>query len=216
MGRLVSVAKELWAADAALGRRVAGVDEVGRGALAGSLVGAVVSYDLAAVEPYLEELYEVRDSKKLSRAHRETAVLAIRSRVAGFALFEYSCVDIDAHGIQACNRGLMDAALAWAEEDGCDALVVDGTICPSRESAGVRTVVRPRADGTSLAVASASIMAKVSRDAAMREAEYLYPGYGFLRNVGYGAPEHLLALASLGATDLHRRCFLTRLEVADA
>ena len=215
MGRLTSFAKELWTADGLLGRRVAGVDEVGRGALAGSIVGAAVYYDLDAVEEYLEELYEVRDSKKLSEPHRRSAATAIRLRAGGFAIFEYTCQEIDRYGIQPCNRGLIDAAQAWAEAAGCDALVVDGTIRPSSPSAGMRVEVRPRADGSSLAVASASILAKVSRDSDMRSAEYLYPGYGFLRNVGYGSPEHLAALATLGSTEIHRQCFLSKVAVAD-
>lgn len=208
MGKLVSIAADLLAADAVRGRMIAGVDEVGRGALAGSIAGAVVAYDTVAVAAALDSLWEVRDSKRLSAKHRESAAAAIREAALGYAIFEYPNDDIDRLGIQACNRGLIDAAVTWAEGQGCDALVVDGTIRPSVAPSAMSVYVEPKADGHSLAVASASIVAKVFRDATLRDAEYTYPGYGFLRNAGYGSPEHIDGLRRLGPCPLHRRSFL--------
>jgi ribonuclease HII len=176
---------------------VAGVDEVGRGALFGPVVaGAVIlgpDFDPSGVD----------DSKRLTSRRREIQAQRIRREARAWALGEASAAEIDRHGIVAATRMAMHRAvgsLAVAP----DLLLIDGTEVPGF-LVSQRALVK--GDATSISIAAASILAKVARDQMLREWDLRHPGYGLARNVGYGTSEHLAALRRLGPTPLHRRSF---------
>lgn len=175
---------------------VAGVDEVGRGALAGPVsAGAVV---LSVDDPILG----LNDSKKLSPSRREELALVVRERALAVGVGHIAASDIDSCGLATALRRAMHEALSQLGTIP-DHVIVDGVplgIHPS-ETAVVK------GDAKVAAVAAASIVAKVARDALMREAAVLHPEYGFDVNKGYGTAEHLAAVAALGPCPLHRRTF---------
>jgi ribonuclease HII len=188
-----------WRAERALWRegraRVAGVDEVGRGPLAGPVVaGAVVMHESRA-----KWVRALRDSKVLTAEAREELAAEIRDRTdwgLGFA----SAHVIDQIGIVWATRLAMRRALLALHEPP-DALIVDG-----REvvQCGIPQQAIIDADALCISVSAASIVAKVARDAHMRELDTPFPGYGFAENKGYSTPEHKAALLTLGPTTLHR------------
>lgn len=200
--------QDLWRFDRELcpGRaELAGVDEVGRGALAGPMVAAAV------IVPWTLRLDGLDDSKRLGAPRRQALV---RQLLGGGALWSVAVAApglIDREGIGPVNRCLMRAALAglpWRPA----VVVVDAVDIGPWPG---RVISLPRADSQSRAVAAASVLAKEVRDLLMRRlGEESYPGYGFERHVGYGAPEHLAALRQIGVSALHRRSFLTRLVTA--
>jgi ribonuclease HII len=210
MGKFKSKFAELYAFDLAFGKNpLAGVDEVGRGALAGPIVGACVAYDLETISEMEEQLFYVRDSKTLNKKKMSEIADSIKLVARHYEIFLYDNDDIDSFGIQQCNRGLFDSALVSCESHGIELLLIDGTIRPGAPSA-VPWRLFPQADGKSLAVASASIIAKDYRDTLMRSLD-VSPDYGFEGNVGYGAEQHLDALRRLGATEYHRKSFLGKI-----
>lgn len=185
---------------------VVGIDEVGRGALAGPLtVGAVALPD----EP---EIVGVDDSKKLSPKRREELASQIREVALGVGIAHIPPDEIDACGMAASLRVAFSRALSACEADmrsrgtaeKADAVLVDGN--PIHIGAGERNIVH--GDAKAACIAAASIVAKVTRDALMRECGEKYPGYGFERNKGYGSSEHIEAIRRLGPTCLHRMSFL--------
>lgn len=186
-----------WAA----GRAVVGIDEVGRGAWAGPVtVGAVVLDPDRPPEG-------VRDSKRLSPARREVVATAVRT-TSLVGIGSASNDEVDAVGLAAALRlavgRALDTVLAL---DGAptDALVlVDGPHDLVRRPE-VEVVTLVRGDAASVSIAAASVVAKVDRDGLMAAADASYPGYGFARNRGYPAPDHVAALATLGPCALHRR-----------
>lgn len=189
-------------ADAGTGARLlAGVDEVGRGCLAGPLVCAAVILDYA--RPCHVQLQGLRDSKELSPAQREDLyrrILAVAVRVAVVAV---SPVSIDGQGLHRSNL----AALARALETlggGYEVALVDGFQL-GRQDLMARRVVG--ADHRSAVVAAASVVAKASRDRLMRSLHKQYPQYGFDCHVGYGTPQHRQALEEHGTCPLHRLSF---------
>lgn len=178
-------------------RRVAGVDEVGMGPLAGPVVAAAV------VLPDRVELPGLDDSKQLSPAQRERLAAAIRAQAEALAIGEVWPAELDRlnvyrAGLEAMRRAV--AALAPAPDHLLvDARTVPGVGCP--QTALVRGDAR---DGS---IAAASIVAKVHRDAIMRRLDAEHPGYGFARHMGYPTPDHLDALRRLGPSAVHRRSF---------
>lgn len=178
--------------------RVAGIDEVGMGPLAGPVVAAAVVF--AADAPPLRG---IADSKALAAPAREAAAAAIRAQAIGVGLGIVEPAEIDRlniyrAGLEAMRRAV--AALPFVPEH----LVVDARHIPGLDVPQTRYV---RADAIVYSVAAASIVAKVHRDALMHAVDALYPAYGFARHVGYATPEHLQALAEHGPTPLHRRSF---------
>lgn len=178
-------------------RRIAGVDEAGRGPLAGPVVTAAVVLDWSRVPPGLD------DSKKLGEAVRERLFEAILAD-HGVAIALGSVGRIDATDIRATTLDAMRRAvrgLAVAPDhvlvDGLD--VPPGLPCPG-------TAVT-KGDGRSLSIAAASIVAKVLRDRLMAQAGAEYPGWGFEVHKGYGTAAHMEALARAGASPIHRRSF---------
>lgn len=174
---------------------VAGVDEAGRGPLAGPIVAAAVV--LAFPVPGLD------DSKKLSAARREQLFEALVSGGHAIGVAEASAAAIDREGIQVANYRVMQEAVARLPE-APDFLLVDGYNLPGAAPPRQRLV---KGDSRSLSIAAASIVAKVTRDRIMMALDEQYPGYGFAGHKGYGTRAHLDALRRLGPCPEHRRSF---------
>lgn len=183
-------------------RVVVGVDEVGRGAWAGPVsVGAIVV-------PSGRRLYKVRDSKLLTRRQRVRLHERIVDWAPAVAVGHAWPDECDEHGMTAALRLAGRRALATLEARGFppDRVLLDGRHDYLGFGHRVRTIVG--GDASSLGVAAASIVAKVTRDRLMAEGAEQYPGYDFDRNVGYPSPVHQLALAGYGPTAIHRRSWL--------
>ncbi|MGD0765639.1 MAG: ribonuclease HII [Dehalococcoidia bacterium] len=181
-------------------RLVAGVDEVGRGPLAGPVVAAAVVFPPRARFAWLAE---VDDSKVLSAPKREQLAERIRAKALAVGVGSLSADQVDALGIAPAGRLAMARALAAlapaAEYALIDAFTLPEVVLPHR---GIID-----GDALSLSIAAASIVAKVARDRMMLAFDDLYPGYGFCRHKGYGTPEHLDALSRKGPCPIHRRSF---------
>ena len=191
--------------DFALERRceglVCGVDEVGRGPLAGPVVAAAVILDRRRLPRLLRERLD--DSKKLDREEREEYAALLRRAATAIGLGAASVAEIDRRNILQATLLAMCRAVAALGLAPAVALV-DGNVPPPLPCA-VRTVIG--GDGLSLSIAAASVIAKVTRDRLMRRLAERYAGYGWTTNVGYGTAEHRSALLALGPTPHHRRSF---------
>lgn len=176
---------------------VCGIDEAGRGPLAGAVVAAAVVLDPA------RPIDGLRDSKRLSAAQREHLAGAIRDRSLGWALGRADPAEIDRLNILGATLLAMRRALEALPVRPGRALV-DGNVCP-RLSCDCVAVVR--GDATVPVISAASILAKVARDIEMLELDARWPGYGFAVHKGYPTRQHLDALARLGPTPVHRRSF---------
>lgn len=178
-------------------RFVAGVDEAGRGPLAGPVVAAAVVLDPGRRIPGL------RDSKLLAPARRSALEWAIRRRALGVGVAVVEAAEIDAVNILEATRRAMGEALrrlpVLPEMVLIDALALPDLDCPQW------AIVH--GDRRSASIAAASIVAKVTRDALMADYDRLYPGYGFGLHKGYGTRQHRAALARLGPCPIHRRTF---------
>ena len=187
---------------------MAGVDEAGRGSLAGPLVVAGVLLDYECLRDHrVRPLALLNDSKQLSQAERQELFRAVVGCAAKIAVRMYSAREIDRNGLHRSNLAGMRsclAALAPPEEVVC---VVDGfRLGPSAPPH--RAIVD--GDTKSAAIAAASIVAKVVRDRAMRRMDALYPQYGFSSHVGYITPGHSAAVRARGPSDIHRQSFAAR------
>jgi ribonuclease HII len=177
--------------------RVAGVDEAGRGPLAGPVMAAAVVLDVRRPIPGLA------DSKQLTETRREVLAKLIRARAIAWAVGRAEVEEVDRLNIlQASLLAMQRACQALLPPP--TAVLIDGNCCPQL-SWPARAVVR--GDQTVSAISAASILAKVARDAEMRDLDCCYPGYGLARHKGYPTPEHLSALARLGPSPIHRRTF---------
>lgn len=183
--------------DFGAGAVVAGVDEVGRGPLAGPVVTAAV-----VLPPGLEPA-GLTDSKALSPARREALAAEIRECAVDWALGRAEVAEIDALNILRATMLAMQRAVAGLRR-APDHVLVDGNRCP-RLDCSVEAVVG--GDGSVACISAASILAKVARDAEMVALDAEYPGYGFAIHKGYGTAAHRVALAQLGPTPAHRRSF---------
>jgi len=177
--------------------RLAGVDEAGRGPLAGPVVAAAVL--VTAVTPRIPS---VNDSKQLSRRRRETLAAAIVSSLP-YAVGAASVAEIDRLNIRRATALAMRRAVLRLPYT-ADCVLVDGL--PMAEL-GMAHEALVGGDRRSYAIACASIVAKTVRDELMRRLAVRYPGFGWDHNAGYGTSEHLAALARLGPTPHHRRSF---------
>ncbi|MBK1667428.1 ribonuclease HII [Rhodovibrio sodomensis] len=189
------------AAGAGPGRLVVGVDEVGRGPLAGPVVACALALDPAAAPPAL--IARLRDSKTLSAPARREIADGLRA-CAVHALGRAEVGEIDRLNILRAAMLAMVRAVAALPQVPAHALidgnkVPDGLACPAQAVVG--------GDGRALSVAGASIVAKVARDREMAELDLRHPGYGWAANAGYGTRQHRDALARLGVTAHHRRSF---------
>ncbi len=199
-GRRAPRARPDLSLEAAVGVRVAGVDEAGRGPWAGPVVAAAVVFAADGPPPSLR--VAVTDSKLLTaerRAALHPAILACADAATGLA----SVAEIDAMNILQATLLAMRRAVARLAETP-DAVLVDGNRVP-RLPCPARAVVG--GDRLSLSIAAASIVAKVTRDRLMAELAAHHPGYGWERNAGYGTAEHRAGLARLGPCAHHRRSF---------
>ncbi len=179
---------------------VCGVDEAGRGPLAGPVVAAAVILERRRLPRRLRD--ELDDSKKLSAQEREEFALMLR-RCALIGVGAASVGEIDRRNILQATFVAMSRAVA-ALGVAPEIALVDGDRAPPLPC-GVHTVIG--GDGLSLSIAAASVIAKVTRDRIMHRLAERYGGYGWATNVGYGTPEHQAALRALGATPHHRRSF---------
>lgn len=186
------------------GALVFGVDEVGRGPLAGPVVTGAAWIDLARMPDTVAAL--IADSKTLT-AEKRAAALAAAEPYAAIALDRAEVAEIDATNILAAALSAMARAVdALAARLGRspDMVLVDGNRLPAWDRAAKAVV---KGDSRSLSIALAAIAAKQARDAEMADLARAHPGYGWERNAGYGTAEHRAALAALGATPHHRRSF---------
>jgi len=185
-------------ADPSLARPVAGIDEAGRGPLAGPVVAAAVvvsdGWSLAGLN----------DSKKLTSAKRESLVESIQSTSIAWAVGIASVEEIDRINILQATFLAMRRAL-----DGLGhvpaSVVVDGN--RTIPGVGLPQLAAVEGDGKILSIAAASILAKTHRDRLMVELDGRWPGYGFAIHMGYPTPMHLAALQSLGVCEVHRKTF---------
>ena len=176
---------------------IAGVDEVGRGPLAGPVVAAAVILPLCAVPEGID------DSKRLGRTKR-TRLAAEIEESALVGIGQASVEEIDAFNILQASLLAMSRAIA-ALPIRPGALLIDGNRLPHHPPCPAFPIVK--GDSRSLSIAAASIVAKNCRDLGMLTLAQQHPGYGWERNMGYGTREHLMGLKSHGATPLHRRSF---------
>jgi len=179
------------------GLALAGVDEAGRGPLAGEVVAAAVILDPQ------RPITGLRDSKKLSAARRQELAVQIRERALAWSIASASVAEIDEINIlQASLLAMHRAVLALHPQP--EYVLVDGNRLPRWHYASQPVV---QGDDLVPAIAAASILAKVQRDNEMIALEIQYPGYGFAAHKGYPTPAHLQALHTHGVTPVHRRSF---------
>lgn len=180
---------------------IAGLDEVGRGAWAGPVVAAAVILPAQDVN-LLARLAHIRDSKQMTPAARVAALDHILAAAVTVGVGVVDVADIDARGILAATRLAMQAAIEHLTP-APDALLIDAVSLPL----AIPQRAFPRADQTSLSVAAASVVAKVTRDRLMTDYDTVFPGYTFSRHKGYGTPAHAAALIDRGPCPLHRHSF---------
>ncbi len=183
--------------------RIAGIDEAGRGPLAGPVVAAVAVIDRSVAKRRLLRLID--DSKKLELEEREEAYQAmIASGIVHYAVGEATVLEIDRFNIlQATFIAMRRALEALAAKP--DLVLIDGNQVPPRLGCKAETIVG--GDAKSYSIAAASIFAKVTRDRQMAELAQSFPGYGWETNRGYASDEHLAAIERLGPTPHHRMSF---------
>jgi ribonuclease HII len=183
--------------------RIAGLDEAGRGALAGPVVAVAVILPLDAVG-LTERLVQVHDSKLITAKRREQLYDLVVQEALAYGVGIVSSEVIDQIGIMAANHQAMVTAVAQLDPQP-DYLLVDGPLYLRGTLLPQRPVVR--GDQLSLTIAAASILAKVSRDRLMVELDEHYPQYGFARHKGYGTAVHRAAIVKYGPTPIHRHSF---------
>lgn len=178
-------------------RLVAGVDEVGRGPLAGAVVAAAVILDPA------RPITGLADSKKLTEARREALVPIIQEYALAWALGRAEVEEIDSLNIlQASLLAMRRAVLALQVMP--EFALIDGNRCPELPCPAEAVI---KGDSRVAAISAASILAKVARDREMVVLDVQYPGYGLAQHKGYPSKAHLAALEALGVSPLHRRTF---------
>jgi ribonuclease HII len=187
---------------------VAGVDEAGRGPLAGPVLAAAVILDPS------RPIIGLMDSKLLRPQEREELYLLIRERAIGWAIGRAEVAEIDTLNIFQATMLAMKRAI-----DGLKVrpshVRIDGTHCPKGLDCSSEAIVE--GDKKIAAISAASIIAKVTRDLEMNILDRRYPGYGFAEHKGYGTAKHMLALRQKGASPVHRRSFTpVRVQLATA
>jgi ribonuclease HII len=178
-------------------RHVAGVDEAGRGPLAGPVIAAAVILDPE------NPVHGLKDSKQLTPSRRDALYLEITQKALAWAVGRAGVEEIDRLNILQATLLAMRRAVIMLNP-AAHAVLVDGTHCPCLDCP-VEAVVR--GDSTIAAISAASIIAKVTRDREMDALDRRYPGYGLARHKGYPTREHLQAMQRLGVTPLHRRSY---------
>lgn len=178
------------------GAAFSGMDEAGRGPLAGNVVAACVIMPREPLLPWVD------DSKKLSEKRREIVFDEIMKTALFVGVGQASPEEIDAINILEATKNAMRRAAQGAP---CDLFLIDAV-----KNLGLPGEERPiiHGDAVSYSIAAASIIAKVTRDRQMAELDRLYPGYGFTKHKGYGTAQHIAALRELGPCPAHRRSFI--------
>ncbi|MFC1996910.1 ribonuclease HII [Chloroflexota bacterium] len=194
----LDIERALWANGALW---VAGVDEAGRGALAGPVTAAAII--LPQISVLIKELQGVRDSKKMSVAQRESWSPIIKSNAVTFGIGWASSQEIDSLGILPATKLAAQRAIKQLSVVP-DHVMIDhfrlfDLVIPQTSIS--------KGDAISLTIAAASVLAKTTRDALLREFDMHYPGYGFSDHKGYGTAAHLDAIRNLGPTPIHRLSF---------
>ena len=184
-------------------RYVVGVDEAGRGAVAGPVVAAAVILPMGAPER-LQYLDAVNDSKQITPQKRDALYDLIVEHAVAYGIGNTPAAGIDKMGIVPANAQAMKAALQQLEPAG-EFLLIDGRM----RLRGIALPQRPvvRGDSLSLSIAAASILAKVARDRHMIDQDAHYPQYGFARHKGYCTAQHVAALKKYGPCPIHRHSF---------
>jgi ribonuclease HII len=177
--------------------RICGIDEAGRGPLAGPVMAAAVILDPG------RGIEGLADSKVLSAGRREELAARIRERAIAYAVAEASVEEIDTLNILQATLLAMSRAVERLQI-AAEYALVDGNQMPRLQIPG-RTIIS--GDATEGCISAASILAKTARDALMRSLDEHHPGYGFAQHMGYGTPEHLTSLQRLGPCGLHRQSF---------
>jgi ribonuclease HII len=179
-------------------RVVAGVDEVGRGCLAGPVIAAACVLDLGKPLPA-----GLDDSKKLTEKKRRLIDEEIRGSAVSFAIGRVEAEEIDRINIlEATKKAMLEAIRALSPRP--DFLLIDAVRLKTIDTHQLALI---KGDARSVSIAAASIIAKTFRDDLMREFDREFPQYGFVRHVGYGTSEHLAALREHGPCHLHRKSF---------
>lgn len=180
---------------------VCGVDEAGRGPLAGPVVAAAV------ILPHDFVLDGLDDSKKLTEKRREALFDRIREQAVAYAIATVEADEIDRINIlQATFRAMQQAVTSLSIS--ADYALIDGNRAPALQ---IPCQCIVGGDGLSLSIAAASVLAKVTRDRQMRKLDEIYPGYGFATHKGYGTKAHHTAILEQGPTPIHRMTFLKKL-----
>lgn len=182
---------------------IAGLDEAGRGALAGPVVAAAVILPLASPRR-LKALAAARDSKQLTPRQRERLYALIIENALSWSVGSVPAAEIDRLGIMGANWAAMLAAVGRLDPP-AHYLLVDGPLLLKKSPLPQQAIVR--GDRLSLSIAAASILAKVSRDRQMVALDQQYPQYGFARHKGYATPQHRAALEAHGPSPVHRYTF---------
>ncbi len=177
---------------------VAGVDEAGRGPLAGPVIAAAVILDEA------ERITGLADSKTLSEQRREKLAQVIRDKALDCSIGRADHLEIDRLNVLNASLLAMQRAIHGLNMEPARVLV-DGNRCPDIDYP-VTAIIK--GDRTEACISAASILAKVSRDREMREMDRKYPGYGFARHKGYPTREHVRTLSDIGPCPIHRRSFM--------
>ncbi|MCR5650473.1 MAG: ribonuclease HII [Lachnospiraceae bacterium] len=177
---------------------ICGIDEVGRGPFAGPVVAGAV------ILPKDCDILYINDSKKLSAKKREELCEIIKEKAVAWSTARIENDRIDEINIlQATYEVMREAVKNLAVKP--DILLNDAVTIPGID---IRQVPIVKGDAKSISIGAASIIAKVTRDAYMKEYDEMYPGYGFSSNMGYGTAAHIKALKELGPTPIHRRSFI--------
>lgn len=185
-------------------RYIAGVDEVGRGPLAGPIVSAAVILDPKSLDDII--LY-INDSKKLSEHKREELSSIIKEKALSYSISMCDSEEIDKKGIGYCNNEVFIKACKNLSVEP-DLVLSDGYLIKNFKGENKHVI---KGDTKSACIACASILAKVYRDNIMKKYHEKYPEYDFAKNVGYGTKTHVDALKRLGPTKIHRMSFLNNI-----
>lgn len=179
---------------------IAGIDEAGRGPLAGPVVAGCCILDPEV------KILGLDDSKKLSEKKREALFAEIKEKALAWSVCEVSPEVIDQINIlEATKRAMRTCVEEISKSLKPDLLLIDAV---NLSGTGVDVVPIIKGDANSNSIAAASILAKVTRDHIMIELDEVYPGYGFAKHKGYGTKDHYAAIRELGMTPVHRRSFL--------
>jgi ribonuclease HII len=214
----LNLERELWASGA---RYLIGMDEVGRGAIAGPVAVGVAILDRTDPRIDLPWPANLKDSKLLSEKARVEILQPVKDWVVGHAVGLASAAEIDAHGIvhalatsasRALDSLLSDANLRRSIAQDGAIIILDGSHnWLGAKASGIPVIVRTKADRDCVSVAAASVISKVERDNLMIELASSYPEFGFEGHKGYASEGHIQAIRAVGPSEVHRHTWLTKI-----